>query len=278
MNKGICFHFGYVYKDIEEQAKAIKAAGFDSVIANADPSFDKENGKIGKQVKLFRKYGLKLSSLHMRYKREHLPHFWHNGFYGNKLEKDIIKDLKIAKKYGFTCVVVHLRGEPNEVGYNRLRRILKVCEKLDVPIALENIGDQHCLERTFQHVESKYLKFCFDSGHNHAFEQDRDYIGEYGKQLVALHLHDNLGMNPDQNRLVGLTAKKPSLDMHTLNKYGNIDWKEIAKRLAKVNHEISLDYEVMMVYRGQEMAEEVLREVYKQACELEQMIESYKKG
>ena len=76
MKKGISFNFGFVYDDIEEQVKAIKDAGFDCVMTNADPSMDSENGTIKQQVKLFKKYGLELSSLHMQYKRENLPHFW----------------------------------------------------------------------------------------------------------------------------------------------------------------------------------------------------------
>ena len=64
MNKGICFHFGYVYKNIEEQVKDIKNSGFDCVIDTADPAFQKENGLNKQRMNLFKKYGLKLSSLH----------------------------------------------------------------------------------------------------------------------------------------------------------------------------------------------------------------------
>lgn len=276
MNKGISFHFGYIYENIEEQVKAIKNAGFDCVMTNADPKMDLENGTIKQQVELFKKYGLKLSSLHMGYNRDDLPHFWYDNKIGKQLEKNLIKDVKLAKKYGFTCVVVHLRGEPNEVGYCRLKRVLKVCEKVKIPLAIENIGNQHCFEKTFQNVKSNFLKFCFDSGHNHAFENDQDIIGKYGKKLIALHLHDNLGATPKDKNLKGLTCKKQSLDMHTLNKYGNIDWNNIAKKLAKVDYALNLDYEVLMIYRKEETAEEVLKEVYSQACELEKLIEQYK--
>ena len=66
MQKGIYFHFGYVYDDLEEQVKAIKNAGFDCVMTSANPRYNCENGTIKKQVELFNKYGLKLSSLHMK--------------------------------------------------------------------------------------------------------------------------------------------------------------------------------------------------------------------
>ena len=65
-------------------------------------------------------------------------------------------------------------------------------------------------------------------------------------------------------------------DEHTLKKYGNIDWEKFAKRIAKINPNINLDYEILMHTRHCEKAEEVLSEVYKEACELEAMIEKYK--
>ena len=277
MNKGICFHFGFIYDDIEKQVEDIKNAGFDCVITNADPKMDCENGTIKQQVKLFKKYGLKLSSLHMRYTRSDLPNFWHNNPIGDKLEKNLKKDVKLAKKYGFTCVVVHLRGEPNDVGYNRLRRVLKLCEKVKIPLAIENIGDYNCFSKTFKNIDSEYLKFCYDSGHNHAFDPQIDYLSKYGKKLIALHLHDNFGPNPTEKQLKGLSFKKQSLDMHTLNKYGSIDWQEIANKLSKIKQPINLDYEVMMVYRKDETPQQVLSEVIKQANELEKMIEENRK-
>ena len=278
MNKGISFHFGFIYDDIEKQVKDIKNAGFDCVMTNADPNMNIENGTIKQQVKLFKKYGLKLSSLHMRYERSELPNFWHDNAIGNKLERNLKKDVKLAKKYGFKCVVTHLRGEPNEVGYNRLRRVLKLCEKVKIPLAIENIGDYNCFSKTFKNIDSVYLKFCYDSGHNHAFDPQVDYLKKYGNKLIALHLHDNLGSNPTEKQLKGLSFKKQSLDMHTLNKYGNIDWKDIAKKLSKIEYQLSLDYEVMMVYRKDETAKDILKEVFKQAKELEEMINQYKEN
>lgn len=88
MNKGICFYFGYLDCSVEERVKAIKDAGFDCVITNADKKLNYQNGTIKKQVKLFKKYGLELSSLHMRYNKEDLPNFWLNNKKGAWLEKN----------------------------------------------------------------------------------------------------------------------------------------------------------------------------------------------
>lgn len=258
MNKGISFYFGYKI-DYKKRAKMIKNAGFDCVITNADKHFNKQNGSIRKQIKEFKKVGLKLSSLHMRYDSSKLKYFFEDHKYGDKIERDLIKDLKIAKKYGFSCVVVHLKEEPTEIGFNRIRRVLNVCEKLDIPLAIENIDCQNVFVKTFENIDNKYLKFCYDSGHNNFFDGYFDYLGKYGDKLVCLHLHDNDGTD----------------DQHTLNKYGSIDWDELAKKLAKCN-EVNLDYELLMNVKGKFDARGALDECYKQACELENLILKYR--
>ena len=286
MNKGICFHFGFVYDDIEEQVKAIKDAGFDCIMTNPDPSMNKENGSIKKQVKLFKKYGIQLSSLHMRYRRVELPHFFMEDKIGKKLEKNLIKDVKVANKYGFTCVVAHLKGEPNQVGYDRLKRVLMFCEKLNIPLAVENLSNNYeTLNGVFENVKSDHLKFCWDVGHNHAFTPDIDFGMLYKDKIIALHLHDNLGakVTDEEYEIMGYKNKYKNgegrvynPDMHTLNKYGNINWNNIAKILAEINYPLNLDYEVMMAYRKDEIPNKVLKEVFSQACELENLINKYK--
>lgn len=280
MNKGICFHFGYIYKDlnIEQQVKDIKNAGFNCIIDTADPTFKLENGTNKKRFKLFKKYGLKLSSLHMRYKKEDLPYFWQKSKIGNTIEKNIIKDVKIANKYGFTCVVVHLKGEFTQLGVNRLKNILTYCEKYNIPLALENLNyNSKLLDKVFKTIKSKYLKFCYDVGHNHAFDPEVDYLTKYKNKLITLHLHDNLGKDVPIEKYKKIGYDRLSPDMHTLNKYGNINWNDIALKLSKIKQPLNLDYEVLMCYRKNETATEVLQEVYKQACKLEKLIEKCKK-
>ena len=259
MERGICFYFGYKTNP-KERAKDIKNAGFTCVITNADKKFNHQNGSIKAQIKNFKKNNLKLSSLHMRYNSKELPSFWEDCKLGNKLEKNLIKDVKLAKKYGFKCVVVHLKGNPNEIGYNRLRRVLKVCEKLNIPLAIENTSNKDAFVETFKNVKSDYLKFCYDTGHGNVFNPEYDYLSTYLDKLICLHIHSNDG----------------SSDQHTLNKYGNINWDEIAKKLAKCPNELNLDYEILMVYRKNETSNEVLAETIKQANELEKLIKKYK--
>ena len=256
MKKGICFYFGFD-SNPEQRAKAIKDAGFDCVITCADPNMDVQNGNIKTQVKLFKKYGLELSSLHMTYSNPTLPMFWTQSKEGKKIEKRLKKDVKIAHKYGFKEVVVHLVGTPNQIGLKRLKRVLKLCHRLNVPLAIENVEDYNVFRYTFANIKDDYLKFCWDCGHSNVYFKDIDYPKIYGEKMICLHLHDNSGLKDD----------------HTLNKYGNIDWDEVAKKIAKYNKDIYLDYEMLMHYKtDDDTLESVLEETFLQAKELEEKI------
>lgn len=275
MKKGISYYYGFSGNP-NIRAEKIAKAGFDCVITCFDKKLNKENGTAKCQVKQLKEHKLLPSSLHMRYKTSELMYFWQNCKIGNKQEKSLIKDVKLAKKYGYSCVVVHLFGEPNQIGYDRLKRVLKVCEKVNIPLAIENIDDQNCFLKTFENVKSDYMLFCYDAGHNHLFDPDFDYLTKFKDKLICLHLHSNYGENITDEQMAELNNTKKDKDLHTLNKYGDIDWDEIAKKLAQVPREINLDYEILLKAHKNETEEEVLSEVYKQACELENMIKLYK--
>ncbi len=255
MDKGITTFFGYD-GDIKERLKRIKQAGFSCIITSADKKFKNQNGTLKKQVKIAKKLGLKLSSLHSSYVKSELKYFFKDSKIGDKIENQLKKEVKIAKKYGFTCLVVHLNGKPNIIGIHRLNRILKVCEKYDLPLAIENIDAPETFNYVFENINNKYLCFCYDSGHNHVFERKRNHLKEFGNKLVAIHLSDNNG----------------TCDQHTLNQFGSINWKKVAQQLKQANT-VSLDYEIMLNRNPINLSEEeALQKCYENACKLEKLI------
>ena len=260
MQKGISYFFGYSDISKEQRVKLISESGFDCVITSQDERFEKQNGDINFQVNLFKENGLNLSSLHNQYITSELPNFWLENEIGEKLEKNLIKDLETAKQYGFKCVVVHMIGTYNKVGEERLKRVLKKCEELNVPIAIENIDHQHPFIDIFENFSSPYLKFCYDSGHNNCFDKEFNYLEKYGDKLICLHLHDNDG----------------TADQHTLARFGTIDWETLAKRLAKLDlTNVSLDYEMLMKVNGDLDAKQCIQETKKMADKLESAIKKY---
>lgn len=255
MNKGISFFWGFL-QNPEDSARIIKEVGFDCVITSTDEKYKHQNGSLKNQVKLFKKYGIKLSSLHGWYDKNKSVNLWIKGFKGYLIYRRLVKDIKKAHKYGFNAVVMHLYGSPSEVGFNRLRKVLKYCEKYNIPLAIENIRKRECFSAVFENIKSDYLKFCYDIGHNNAFDKDFDYLTKYGDKLFCLHLHDNMGEKDD----------------HTLYRYGSIDWNKFAKKLKEINYKGNLDYEILMNIRKNESSIEVAKEVLNQAQEFEKII------
>ena len=152
-------------------------------------------------------------------------------------------------------------GKYSKTGEKRLFRILKLCEEVNVYLAIENIDYQQPFEDIFKNITHPYLKFCYDSGHNNCFYPEIDYLEEYGDKLVCLHLHDNNGKS----------------DQHTLNKFGTINWDNLAKKLSKLNlTDVSLDYELLLYSNDNVTLDECLKETFKQAKELEEKILYYK--
>ena len=224
MNKGIRFYFGYNI-DKKLRAKLISSAGFNNIITSDDKKYKKTNGSLKFQVKQAKKYGLSLSSLHMQYETNDLPNFWKEGKKGEKLKKILLKDVKNAKKYGFTCVVVHLVGEYSIFGEKRLLEVLDFCKKLNIPLAIENIGEKKLFIDVLNNISHPMLKVCFDVGHQNFIDKDFDIVKNYDDKIIALHIHNNNGV----------------IDQHALT--GTIDWKELGKKLS--NHKnISLDFEL----------------------------------
>ncbi len=258
---GISWFFGFNIKP-KERAKLLHRYGFERVMTNADKRLNKQNGTIGQQMKLFRKYHLQPSSLHMTYTREELPAFWKTGKLGDRLEKDLIRDVKVAKKYGFHSVVVHITGEYSKIGIQRLERVLDFCQKKNIYLAIENLDNQDLFLKVMENAKHPYLKFCYDAGHHNIWMRDIDILDRYGDKLTALHLHSNNGL----------------VDQHTLSNYGTVNWEYIAQQLAE-RPTISLDYELLMKYCPEGMtAEDVVKQCAKDAKELESRIAFYRKS
>lgn len=247
MEKGITSFFGY-HQPMEENIKQIKNAGFDRVMGATDPRYEKYNGTLDSQVKLIKKYGLKLGSLHARYDEDFAEEFWNEGPLGDRVEEDFIKDIIICEKYQFTCLVMHIYGKPSEIGDRRFERLIKEAKKHNVILAIENLIDL----TPFEHLLSKYkdenVKVCLDIGHINCFSRDNIVYEKFGDRIITTHLHDNNGIY-DLHTTTKL-AKNPNtkykypdaVTYHNDNQYVNFD--KFVECVKKYNLDIALDYEL----------------------------------
>lgn len=256
---GVRFYFGYDSNPVD-RIKKIKEYGFDTIITSPDKKYNKQNSSIQNQVRLAKENGIKLSSMHCTYKNEMLPYFWEKGLKGYKIKKQLIKEVKLAKSLGFTCLVVHLDGKFSEIGSARLLQVLEVAKSVDLPLAIENLTNEELLINVFNNIKHTHLRLCYDAGHNNCFTPNFDVLKMFGDKLIAVHLHDNLG----------------KFDDHTLNLFGNINWDSLAQKLAKCPN-VSLDYELAMYDKHNLSEDECLKICFKQGKDLEFLIEKYRR-
>jgi len=115
-----------------------------------------------------------------------------------------------------------------------LRKILKVCEDMNVIMAVENsvpipqgsdyylLGDSvDDFDFIFSNLQSDYLRFCLDTGHANMSDGPIKYLNHFKEKLTSIHFHDNHGSN-DEHLAVGR---------------GKVVWKEFAAELKKTNFE-----------------------------------------
>lgn len=248
MDIAVTDFYGYD-EDYKTRLNRIKKAGFTSVLLSNDKRYKKQNGPFGKRIKYLRKLGLKVSSLHASYITSILHQLTNEGKIGDKIEKGIIKEIKLAHKYGIKNLVVHIIGNHSQTLLQRINYMLKFCEKYDVNLCVENIDQIEIFDFIHQNIKHNKLKFCYDSGHNHCFAKDKKYFPQYSNLLACVHLHDNDG-TADQH--------KP-FDMG-----GNIDMQELAHNLSQTNL-ASLDFEIMPRQQLFENPDDLLNKVYENA-------------
>jgi len=78
--------------------------------------------------------------------------------------------------------------------------LLPLAERFKVLLTLENVFEPNpkILIELFQSLKSRYIGFCFDIGHQHAFTKNKidDWIILF-PYLKQVHLHDNHGIKDE---------------------------------------------------------------------------------
>lgn len=135
------------------------------------------------------------------------------------------------------------------------------CEEYNVKFALEThgrtrlttgpkldfIGDGNNLKKSFDMLDSKYKSICLDTGHsNEAYYYGGPTVTEtvkiLGKDIEALHLHDNQGF----------------YDSHLLpmaDGAGAINWGEVFEALQEIGYKGVYNWELNLRYYGNYLSE-----------------------
>lgn len=175
-----------------ETIHSIKNAGFKNVFVQI---YD-ENWKYTQeeQIELCKKLNLNIIFAHLGY--QNINSIWEEGNEGDLLIERYKKNLDECKKYGIPLVVLHLVGGSNppiynELGINRIKKIVKYANKLEIKIAFENTKSKGYLEYVLNNIKDENVGICFDSGHYHVHFNDEFNFEFFKNKIFAVHLHDN---------------------------------------------------------------------------------------
>ena len=229
MNAGIFVYFGYPLNYVVS-AGMISRAGFKSVMLWWDK--DEANVPKEKQPELFRKHGLEIANAHLPY--GNVNDLWNDNANGQGYFEKLTKGVADCGEHGIPAAVVHISSgfsppPPNKTGLERLKRLAALGEKHNVYVALENMKRIDYLDYVFGNIDSKYLAFCYDSGHEHGYGQypGTDLLEKFGDRLVTVHLHDNDATD----------------DQHLMPFNGTASWDVIMARLKKTGYKGDLLFE-----------------------------------
>lgn len=246
--------------NVIETIQAIKNAGFKNVFIqwyNKDWDISQEE-----QVQLCRKLELNIVFAHLGY--QDINSIWEEGTVGDKLVEEYKKDIKNCKDNGISIVVMHLTRKMqapkyNEIGLNRLRKIVEYAKELNVKIAFENTKIKGYLEYVLENIKDDNVGMCLDVGHLHTHFDDEFNFELVKNRIFAVHLHDN----------------DKSDDLHLLPFDGTIDWKMIVEKLNKCNYKGPVTLEPCYRYEYLTISvNDFYKEAYTKARILAEMFEN----
>jgi len=220
--------FGYVLP-IKERIGIIKQAGFDGVMLWWSETLGNADYRSAPQ--LARQAGLFVENVHT-------PYWNTNDIWLDNLDGDSITALYLSivddcVEFAIPTMVLHLSNSgsplPSETGLSRVKRIVEKAERCGVNVAFENLWHLELLEYVLDNINSERACFCYDSGHHNCRARDHDLLSKYGSRLMAIHLHDNDGLE----------------DQHRLPFDGTIDWKATMRKIAQSGYKgpIALELE-----------------------------------
>ncbi len=242
----------------KETIDAIYNAGFKNVFVQYYHRDNLEFDEL-KQIDYCRKLGLNIIFCHLGYKN--INQIWIDGENGDKVTDEYIKDLDLMKEKQIDMVVMHLathRESPmyNEIGLERIKKIVNHAKKLEIEVAFENTRKQGYLEYILSNIKDKNVGICFDSGHCHVHFNDKFDYKFFKDRYFAIHLHDN----------------DKSDDLHLLPFDGTIDWNNVLLKLKENNYNGPLTLELCYGYDYlNQTIEDFYKEGYNRGVQLEKI-------
>lgn len=217
MKHYLYFDYGFS-SNSDRRIELIKKAGFAGVFLFYKTELEED-------IKKIKNANLDIETIHLPFKS--CNSLWLDNEEGENYINETIEGIFMASRNNIPTVVFHVSSKDNppafnEIGLNRIKKVIEICEKEKINFALENLRRLDYIDYLFANIKSDYLKFCFDSGHANAFTKNIASFpfNKYQDKLICVHLHDNFGDH----------------DSHLIPGMGIIDFEKLARKLVKINY------------------------------------------
>lgn len=232
---GIDKSFGPTY---EEQIDIIKNAGFEGVFSDW-----MKNEDMNAIISYAKNAGLEYIYLHAPFYG--MDDLWHDdeGELAEKMMNDLYSCADCCGENNIEIMVCHAiigmdNHSPNELGLERISKIVEYAKEKGVNIAFENTEGPEYLQMVFDRFgKYDHIGFCYDSGHEMCYNAGLDMLARHGEMLIVTHLNDNMGQTEEE-----ITFHD---DNHMLPFDGIGDWKDIAARMHKCGFTGPLSFELV---------------------------------
>ena len=235
----------------KETIDSIYKAGFKDVFVQY---YHRENLKFDEieQIDYCKKLGLNIVFCHLGYKD--INEIWIEGEFGEKITEEYIADLNLMHQKNIDMVCMHLcthKESPmyNEIGLERIKRIVEYAKKIGIKIAFENTRKKGYLEYVLGNINVENIGLCLDIGHYHVYFDDELNWEFFKDRIFAVHLHDN----------------DKTLDQHLFPGEGTVDWNDALYKLKKYGYNGPMTLE--LCYRD-DYLKMTLDEFYKKGYEI----------
>ena len=174
----------------------IKKTGFDYIAASSPAQL--EDYTPGGFMESAKRENLPIDNVHLTGPRTST--IWYPGSEGDEIVDRYCHEIDVSLNAGVKQGVVHvtwgLETPPlNNLGVERLKRIIAHAEKVGYVIGFENSVSLPHYEAVFDNIQSEAVRFTFDSGHWNEFCRDADIYKRYNDLMVITHLNDNDGVH-----------------------------------------------------------------------------------
>ena len=205
---------------MDQRFSKIKDAGFESILLWWGN--DEEDSRT-KRVTLACKYGLHIENAHAT--TDNLNALWTDTSEGDCVLSEFKQEVVECSEFGIKALVIHLTNGNtpppiSSIGICRIEQLIKLAEHLKIQLAFENVRKSEHVRYVLDSFLSPCVGLCYDSGHEHIWSPDIDWLNEYGTRVFAIHLHDNNG----------------DRDSHLVPFDGTIDWIRKSKQIAKSSY------------------------------------------